>query len=73
MGLQFYFMANNEVLSIRVDHDLGAQLTSNAESVGLTRADYLRMILRAASTIDPAKLKQKWDNDTRKMIEGSGI
>ena len=61
-------MTKNEVLTLRVERSLGDLLSENADLVGLTRADYLRLVLRAASKIDPKLLLTSWEAEVQSQL-----
>lgn len=61
-------MTKNEVLTLRVERSLGDLLSENADLIGLTRADYLRLVLRAASKIDPKLLLTSWETEVQSQL-----
>ena len=54
-------MGKSEVLTVRIDEALGAKLSLVAQELGITRAEYMRFILSAASHVDPSELKKTWE------------
>ena len=61
-------MSKTEVLTIRIDEDLGKTLSSISEDLGITRADYIRMVLKLASTVDTKELIGAWETGLKQQI-----
>lgn len=61
-------MTNNEVITLRIASELGEKLTRIAEEANLTRADFLRFVLNAASEVDPTTLKKGIENVLRQEM-----
>jgi len=61
-------MAKNEVLTLRIEEHLGQELSRIAEVIGMTRADYLRMVLRMATNVDPQVLRRVMEDGLRAQI-----
>jgi len=61
-------MAKNEVLTLRIEEHLGQELSRIAEVIGMTRADYLRMVLRMATNVDPQVLRRVLEDGLRAQI-----
>jgi len=62
-------MANSEVMTIRIEESLGAKLNQIAAEVGISRADLLRFVLRAAADMDSNQLRQRLNESVRSILE----
>ena len=61
-------MSKNEVLTLRIEEHLGQELSRIADVIGMTRADYLRMVLRMATNVDPQVLRRVMEDGLRAQI-----
>jgi antitoxin component of RelBE/YafQ-DinJ toxin-antitoxin module len=61
-------MNKTEVLTIRIDEELGKKLSVISEDLGITRADYIRMVLKLASTVDTKELIGAWESGLKQQI-----
>jgi antitoxin component of RelBE/YafQ-DinJ toxin-antitoxin module len=61
-------MNKTEVLTIRIEEELGQRLSGIASEIGMTRADYLRMVLRLASSVDSKELLKAWDAGLKQQM-----
>ena len=61
-------MNKTEVLTIRIDEELGEKLSVISVDLGITRADYIRMVLKLASTVDNKELIGAWESGLKQQI-----
>jgi len=64
-------MARSEVMTIRIEESLGAKLNQIAVEVGLSRADLLRFVLRAAADMDSQQLRARLNGSVRSVLENT--
>lgn len=64
-------MARSEVMTIRIEESLGAKLNQIAVEVGLSRADLLRFVLRAAADMDSQQLRERLNGSVRSVLENT--
>lgn len=61
-------MSKTEVLTIRIEEDLGRKLSAISDELGITRADYIRMVLKLSSTVDAKELVGAWEIGLKHQI-----
>ena len=61
-------MNKTEVLTLRIEKEVGTRLSEISKELGLTRAEYLRMVLKLASTIDTKELMLAWKTDLKQQM-----